>query len=71
MKRKNISKLLYILAVFLLVVFCVCLGVDYYHYNTTLNSAPFSVWVLVRGVEFGLPAIIAFFVAYFLQRKDK
>ena len=71
MKRKTLCKVLYILAALLLVGCGICLGVDYHRYSTTLNSAPFTVWVLVRVIEFCLPAQIVFLIAYLLERKDK
>jgi len=69
--KKPLSKLLCILAVLLLLVWGVSVGVDYYRYTTTLNSAPFSVWIMVRSLEFFLPALIIFLIAWLLERKDK
>ncbi|MBR5529357.1 MAG: hypothetical protein IKU57_02660 [Oscillospiraceae bacterium] len=71
MQKKKIGKLLYILAALWVLIGCVLLCVDYSRYNSTLNSAPFSVWILARVIEFGLPAVIVSLVAFFLGRKDK
>ena len=71
MKRKMIAKILYILVAVLLLVGCISLAIDYSRYDATLNSAPFSLWVWVTGIECGLPAVILCVVAYFLGRPRK
>ena len=40
-------------------------------YSETLNSAPFSVTILVNGVCFGIPAAILFLIGLFLEMKRK
>ena len=71
MTRKIIFRILCILSIFLILGMLVSLGIDYYRYSTTLNSAPFYVWALVRWLEFGVPAQILFIIAWLLERKDK
>ena len=53
------SKILYTIAVILVLVFIVKTGLDWHTYNTTLNSAPFRYWVLVNAIYFLLPAAVA------------
>ena len=71
MKRKTIGMILYILAAILVLIGCISLGIDYGRYDSTLNSAPFSLWIWAVSIECGLPAIILCVVAYFLRRPGK
>ena len=43
---------------------------DFTLYNETY-SAPFSAYVLVRFLMFGVPAIIVFLIAYLLKKKGR
>ena len=52
------SKVLYSIAAVLVLVFLVKTGVDWHTYNTTLNSAPFRLWILVNAIYFLLPAAV-------------
>ena len=69
MKKQNVYKFLYLVCAFLILGFCIRLGVDYYKYDTVLNSAPFYTFVIVRTVEFLAPSIIIFIVARILKNK--
>lgn len=69
MKKENIYKLLYVISLMLLVVFFLCITADYYQYSSTLNSAPFYLWILVRAVEFMVPSIIIFIAARVIKKK--
>ncbi|MBO5953378.1 MAG: hypothetical protein J6Q53_04560 [Oscillospiraceae bacterium] len=60
MKKVQAHKLLYGASLLMVLGFCVHLAVDYYQYSTTLNSAPFSVWILVDSLIWLLPAVLAF-----------
>lgn len=44
---------------------------DWFRYNDTLNSAPFSVTVLVNVVSFGIPAAVCFLFGLYLEKKRK
>lgn len=44
---------------------------DYSRYNTTLNSAPFYIWVIVNAVYFLFPAMIAFIAGALLKKREK
>ena len=54
-----------------------CLGfiistlLDYSRYTTTLNSAPFYIWIIVNAVYFLLPAMIAFIAGALLKKRGK
>ena len=55
--------------------FCINLIVDYRTYSTTLNSAPFWVWILVDALLWLIPALLAFaaglIVSRILHKKEK
>ena len=63
------NRLLWTIAVCLAALFAVKTGLDYYTYTTTLNSAPFWVWIAVNAIYFLLPAVIVSIVALILERK--
>ena len=44
---------------------------DYVRYNTTLNSAPFYLCIIINAVCFLLPALILFIVGLLDKRKDQ
>lgn len=62
-------KLLYGASVLMIVGFFVHLAVDYHQYSTTLNSAPFWVWVLADSLIWLLPATLAFLAGLIAKRK--
>lgn len=69
MKKQNIYKFLYFVSAFLILGFCIRLGVDYFKYDTYNNSTPFYVFIIERVVEFIIPSIIVFIVARILKKK--
>ena len=69
MRKVQAHKLLYGASVLMVLGFCIHLGVDYHQYNTTLNSAPFWVWILVDALIWLLPAIFAFFAGFIAQKR--
>ena len=62
-------KLLYGASVLMVLGFVVHVAVDWYQYNTTLNSAPFWVWILSDALLWLLPAILAFAAGLAAQKK--
>ena len=68
MDRKNIYKVFYGFAVLLAVGFCVGSSVDFYQYDEMSNSAPFRLFVAVRGIEFLLPGLILFLAGRAVKR---
>ena len=61
----NQSKILYTIAIILVFVFFIKTGLDWHTYNTTLNSAPFRLWVLVNVIYFLLPAAVLAIIGHF------
>lgn len=71
MKKLNRTKICYGISILLALVFIVKTAADYARYSSTLNSAPFYVWILVNVVYFILPALIAFVAGVILKKKTK
>lgn len=69
MKKENIYKFLYAVCIFLIIGFAVRLGVDYFKYDNTNNSAPFYAFITERAVEFIIPSIIVFIVGKVMKKK--
>lgn len=67
----KLYKVFYGAALLLLLAFCADTCLDYISYNTTMNSAPFSAFVLVNALLFLLPDLICLFLGYFFKKKDK
>jgi len=44
---------------------------DWLSYNSTLNSAPFFLWILVNAAIFGIPAVVCGLVGWILWKKSK
>ena len=70
MKKINGEKLCYGISGLLFFAFLVHTAVDLVRYDSTLNSAPFSLWVLVNGICFLLPAGTALIVGLVLRKKQ-
>ena len=68
MKKENFYKLLYIVSILLILCFFILLGIDYFKYNAMVNSAPFYAFIIVRSLEFILPAAIIFIVAKIIKK---
>lgn len=62
-------KLLYGASVLMVIGFCINVIVDYHTYCTTLNSAPFRLWVLVDGLLWLIPALLAFLAGLIVSQK--
>ena len=71
MKKINITKTCNVISIILLVCFIVKTIIDYTQYSSTLNSAPFYVWVIANALYFVLPAIIVFIVGLIIKIKNK
>ncbi len=70
MKKETTYKILFTISILLLVVFVVNTIIDYINYTTTLNSAPFSVYILVNAIIFILPSAILAIIAFIIKRKS-
>ena len=62
-------KLLYGASALMVQGFCIAVAVGWYKYNTTLNSAPFWVWIAVDAMIWLIPALIAFVAGFVARRK--
>ena len=62
-------KLLYGASLLMVLGFCIHLLVDYHKYNTTLNSAPFWLWIVTDALLWLLPAMIAAAAGFVAKRK--
>ena len=69
--KKKIIKFCKIIPIVLLVCFAISVTTGYARYSSTLNSAPFSVWVLVDAIYFILPGIILWITGIVLQKRWK
>ena len=49
--------------------FCIHVMLDYHKYNTTLNSAPFWVWILADAMLWLIPAAIAAVAGFVAKKK--
>lgn len=71
MKKLRWSSVFHLMALAAAALFLVELVRGYFTYNTHLNSAPFSVWVLGYCVFYLLPAVIFFVVGQILKQKNR
>ena len=69
--KSNLFKVLYCVFIVLVIAFIVFLGVDFYFYDPISTSAPFYAYLIIRGLEFLLPAVIILIVCEILKRKLK
>ncbi len=69
MKKKIIYKILFTISILLLVAFAVKTIIDYINYSTTLNSAPFSVFILMNAIMLILPSAIIALIGFIVKRK--
>jgi len=69
MKKSKISKICGIISIILVVLFVIKIILDYVTYKTTLNSAPFYLWIVVDAIYFLLPASVIMIVSIFFSKK--
>ena len=69
MKKVQSHKLLYGASVLMVLGFCVHLWIDRRQYDTTLNSAPFWVWICVDALIWLIPALLAAAAGFVAKRK--
>ena len=62
-------KLLYGASFLMVLGFCIHVMLDYHKYNTTLNSAPFWVWILADAMLWLIPAAIAAVAGFVAKKK--
>lgn len=71
MKKVIIAKICNVLSIILLICFIVKTIIDYGQYLSTLNSAPFYVWILVNALYFAAPAIAVFIAGLAIKKSNK
>ena len=71
MNKTKLIKLCYTLSGLLVMGFIVQTVFDYKQYNTTLNSAPFYLWIVVNAVFYILPAIVVLIVGLLLKKRKR
>ena len=62
-------KLLYGASALMVLGFCIHVIVDYHQYSTSLNSAPFWVWICMDAMLWLIPALIAFVAGFVAKKK--
>lgn len=67
--KKKVPMVCNIVSVILMIAFVIKSIVDYTQYSTTLNSAPFSVWVLVNALYMVIPAIVVFVIGFIVKKQ--
>ena len=68
--RKKVPMICNIVSVVLVIAFIVKNVVDYSKYTSTLNSAPFYVWILANALYLIIPAIILFAVGAIIKKNQ-
>lgn len=71
MKKFNGVKICYGLSILLFVGFVINTIIDYSRYNSTLNSAPFYVWIIANAICFITPAIIVLIIGLVIKKKTR
>lgn len=69
--KNKIHMIFYALAIISIALFAIFTIIDGLRYDSALNSAPFYVFVLVRCVEFLIPASVFSIVGFVLNHKNK
>jgi len=67
--KKHIPGICYVVSAAFAAAFVIKSIVDYRQYLTTLNSAPFYVWVLVNALYMLIPAIIVLIIGIIVKKK--
>ena len=62
-------KLLYGASVLMVLGFGIAVAFGWYKYNTTLNSAPFWVWILTDALVWLIPSVIAAVAGFVAKKK--
>ena len=69
MKKANIHKFLYAVAVLLVLGFAIHTIVDAFRYDSMLTSFPFYAFVIVHAVEYLIPSVIIFVAGLICKKK--
>lgn len=68
--KKKVPMICNIVSVVLVIAFIVKNVVDYSKYTSTLNSAPFYIWILANALYLIIPAIILFAVGAIIKKNQ-
>ena len=68
--KKKVPMICNIVSVVLVIAFIVKNVVDYSKYTSTLNSAPFYVWILANALYLIIPAIILFALGAIIKKNQ-
>lgn len=60
MKKIDWKRICCVASLILVLVFVIRVILDYINYDAMVNSAPFSVFILVEAINFILPALLLF-----------
>lgn len=67
--KKHLPLAFLIISIAFALAFIVFTAYDIHIYSTTVNSAPLYAFILVRAVEFIIPAVILYIVSRVLKKK--
>ena len=70
MQNFNGAKICHALSILLFLGFVIKTIVDYSQYQSTLNSAPFYIWIIANMIYFIVPAIILWLASIVIKRKQ-
>ena len=68
--KQKVPMICNIVSLILLIVFVIKSIVDYTQYSTSLNSAPFYLWVLVMSLFWVFLPIILFVFGFVVKKKQ-
>ncbi len=72
MKKEKLLKICNLVAFIFALSFLLQLLRDWNVYNTTLNSAPFYLWVLADALQYLMPAAVVFLIGRVVKhQKDR
>lgn len=72
MNKEKLIKICNIVAFIMALSFVLKLARDAIAYNTTLNSAPFYIWIIADAVYYLMPAAFLYLIGRLVKRaKDK
>ena len=71
MKKHNGATACYGLSLILLIGFIITVLIDYGRYNSSLNSAPFYVWILENAMYYIVPSITSLIIGLIIDKKTK
>lgn len=69
--KRSIYKILLYVCFLLILCFIIFVYIDYLKYDALISSAPFSTYIIIRGLEFILPSIILFVISILIKNKYK